>query len=243
MLATVTISADRNSRSLQNQRRLFMAMAAAQAKHWVIGDVHGCHEALVSLLTVLPHNDHLVFCGDVINRGPAIADCMNQVWDLVCAGRATWLRGNHEQALLQGLEQSPASGHDDLLTIDTYRQLGDALSRQWLQRLRQLPEVFQGEGWLATHAGFDNSGRPDLHIREPFWDHYDGRYGRVVVGHTPRPTVECQNHIVMIDTGAVYGGLLSAFCPETDAVVQVQGPRAVSTTETHPRELATGLPC
>ena len=220
-----------------------MAMAAAQAKHWVIGDVHGCHEALVSLLTVLPHNDHLVFCGDVINRGPAIADCMNQVWDLVCAGRATWLRGNHEQALLQGLEQSPASGHDDLLTIDTYRQLGDALSRQWLQRLRQLPEVFQGEGWVATHAGFDISGRPDLHIREPFWDHYDGRYGRVVVGHTPRPAVECQGQIVMIDTGAVYGGLLSAFCPETDAVVQVQGPRAVSTTETHPRELATGLPC
>ncbi|QNJ06316.1 calcineurin-like phosphoesterase family protein/ ApaH type [Synechococcus sp. MEDNS5] len=91
----------------------------------------------------------MVFCGDVINRGPAIADCMNLVWELVCAGRATWLRGNHEQTLIQGLEQSPASGHGELLTIDTYRQLGDGLSRQWLQRLRQLPEVFQGEGWVA----------------------------------------------------------------------------------------------
>ena len=243
MLVTVTISADMSSGSLQNQRRLFMAMAAAQAHHWIIGDVHGCHKELVDLLSVLPLKDHLVFCGDVINRGPAIADCMNLVWELVCTGRATWLRGNHEQALLQALEQSSASGHDELLSIDTYRQLGDGLSRQWLQRLRQLPEVFQGEGWVATHAGFDNSGRPDLHIREPFWDHYDGRYGRVVVGHTPRPAVQCQDHIVMIDTGAVYGGLLSAFCPETDAVVQVQGPRAVSTTPAHPRELATGLLC
>ena len=29
--------------------------------------------------------------------------------------------------------------------------------------------------------------------------------------------------IVLIDTGAVYGGRLTAFCPETSAVVQVQG--------------------
>ncbi|QNJ06317.1 putative serine/threonine specific phosphatase domain protein [Synechococcus sp. MEDNS5] len=47
----------------------------------------------------------------------------------------------------------------------------------------------------------------------------------------------------MIDTGAVYGGLLTAFCPETDAVVQVHGPRAISESPSHQRELATGLPC
>ena len=38
--------------------------------------------------------------------------------------------------------------------------------------------------------------------------------------------VERHERIVLIDTGAVYGGLLSAFCPETDAVVQVLGERA-----------------
>ena len=43
---------------------------------------------------------HLVFCGDVINRGEAIPATMNLVWDLVQAGRATWLRGNHEHCLL-----------------------------------------------------------------------------------------------------------------------------------------------
>ena len=42
-------------------------------------------------------------------------------------------------------------------------------------------------------------------------------------GHTPRPQVERVGRIVLIDTGAVYGGLLSAYCPETDAVVQVPG--------------------
>jgi len=220
-----------------------MLMASVRGHHWIIGDVHGCHKALVELLSVLPLRDHLVFCGDVINRGPAIADCMNLAWNLVCRGRATWLLGNHEQALLEALEQSPSSVHPDLLTMDTYCQLGDDLARQWLQRLRQLPEVFQGEGWVATHAGFDDSGRPDLNIREPFWEHYDGLYGKVVVGHTPRPTVECQGQIVMIDTGAVYGGLLSAYCPETNAVVQVHGPRIVSEGSAVQCILATGLPC
>lgn len=228
---------------MQNHQCLLMLLASVRGHHWVIGDVHGCHRALVDLLSVLPLRDHLVFCGDVINRGPAIADCMNLAWNLVCQERATWLLGNHEQALLQALEQSPASGHPDLLAMDTYRQLGDGLARQWLQRLRQLPQVFQGDGWVATHAGFDDSGRPDLNIREPFWEHYNGLYGKVVVGHTPRPTVECQGQIVMIDTGAVYGGLLSAYCPETNAVVQVHGPRIVSEGSAVQCILATGLPC
>ena len=46
---------------------------------------------------------------------------------------------------------------------------------------------------------------------------------RRFVGRTPRPQVERYGHIVLIDTGAVYGGLLTAFCPETDALVQVPG--------------------
>lgn len=200
-------------------------MAAAH-RHWVIGDVHGCHQPLRRLLSVLPSTDHLVFCGDVINRGPGIAETIHLVWDLVCSGRATWLRGNHEQTLLEALEQRSSRGDDHLLTIDTYRQLGDGLTRRWLHRLRSLPALYRGESWVATHAGFDALGRPDLRIREPFWESYDGRYGRVVIGHTPRPAVERKGKIVMIDTGAVYGGLLSAYCPESDAVVQVIGQTA-----------------
>jgi serine/threonine protein phosphatase 1 len=39
--------------------------------------------------------------------------------------------------------------------------------------------------------------------------------------------VERKGDIVMIDTGAVYGGLLTAYCPESDAVVQVIGHTAL----------------
>ena len=184
----------------------------------MIGDVHGCYDLLCSLLAKLPPNDHLVFCGDVINRGEAIPATMDLVWDLTQAGRATWLRGNHEQDLIDALESQ-----EGLSQHATYGQLGDSIARQWLPRLQQLPLVYRGDGWCATHAGFNTVGAPDLSIRDPFWEDYDGRFGLVVVGHTPRPQVERLGSIVLIDTGAVYGGCLTAYCPETDAVVEVEG--------------------
>ena len=74
-----------------------------QPRHWVIGDIHGCHSCMVALLDVLPKKDHLIFCGDVINGGPQIEACMTLAWDLMRCGQATWLRGNHEQRLIEAL--------------------------------------------------------------------------------------------------------------------------------------------
>ena len=201
-------------------------MSTSSRHHWVIGDVHGCHDSLEQLLAVLPGRDHLVFCGDVINRGPQIPAAMDRVWGLVTSGRATWLRGNHEQALIDALSGGDAASRDAVSSCDTLHQLGELRARQWLERLLALPLLYQASGWCATHAGFTAGGEPDLSIRDAFWESYDGSFGRAVVGHTPRPQVERGEWLVLIDTGAVYGGMLSAFCPETDAVVQVRGATA-----------------
>ena len=56
-----------------------------------------------------------------------------------------------------------------------------------------------------------------------FWQAYDGRFGEVVIGHTPGPYVRRLGQIVMVDTGACYGGELSAYCPETGVVRSVPG--------------------
>ena len=160
-------------------------MQAPPLRHWVIGDVHGCHASLLALLTVLPCQDHLVFCGDVVSRCGRIEASMHLVWDLVCCGRATWLRGNHEQALIDALSEDGEGSQP-------------ALTRQWAHRLNQLPLLYLADGWCATHAGFNSAGEPDLSIREPFWKTYDGRHGRVVIGHTPRPAVERHQRIVLI---------------------------------------------
>ncbi|MCP9774269.1 metallophosphoesterase [Cyanobium sp. HWJ4-Hawea] len=204
-------------------------------RHWVIGDVHGCAEPLAELVRLLPSQDRLVLCGDVINRGPEIQRTMELAWSLVESGRAIWLKGNHEADLVRALgSNAPWQAHQALAGSDTYRQLGDTYSRLWGERLANLPVTYGQEGWVATHAGFDpQTWLPDLNVRMPFWQAYDGRFGEVIIGHTPGPHVrrlgdEGPTQIVMVDTGACYGGELTAYCPETRAIRQVSARPATS---------------
>jgi serine/threonine protein phosphatase 1 len=178
--------------------------------------VHGCADALQQLLVQLPAGDRLVFCGDVINRGSRIEEAMELVWDLVRRHRAVWLKGNHERDLVTQLDTGLAPGRPDLDGNDTYRQLGEARCRLWRDRLDQLPLAYWGQGWVATHAGFDpRTWQPDLNVRMAFWQAYDNRFGEVIVGHTPGPGLRRLGSIVLLDTGACYGGDLTAYCPET----------------------------
>jgi serine/threonine protein phosphatase 1 len=194
-----------------------MTTASRRAHHWVIGDVHGCDAALDALLQKLPSDDRLIFCGDAINRGPNTPAVMERIWELVESGRAVWLRGNHEQDLINALQ-------GESLQHEIVRELGPTRAQLWLRRLSQLPMAYWGEGWVATHAGFDpSSWQPDLRVRMGFWQNYDGRFGDVVIGHTPGPQVRHLPQIVMVDTGACYGGDLSAYCPETRTVISVPG--------------------
>lgn len=222
-----------------------MTLRLHPLRHWVIGDVHGCADSLCDLLGLLPANDRLILCGDVINRGPEIERSMELAWSLVSSGRGVWLMGNHEFKLARALRLGTWKAQRDLAGCDTYRHLGDGLCRQWLERLEQLPLAYWGRGWVATHAGFDpHTWEPDLSVREPFWEHYDGRFGEVIVGHTPSSRVHRRpNNIITIDTGACYGGTLTAYCPETGAQRQVHGRRGPSSRWLDPSEALLGSLC
>jgi len=220
-----------------------MTPSQRRPRHWVIGDVHGCAAALDQLLQQLPAHDRLIFCGDAINRGPGIEASMHRIWRLVESGRAVWLRGNHEQDLIDGLQGDSWQAGLRLAGCDTYRQLGHNVCHQWLHRLQHLPLAYWGEGWVATHAGFNpTTWQPDLRIRLDFWQNYDGRFGDVVIGHTPGPHVRRLRHIVMVDTGACYGGDLSAYCPETEEVVSVPGLRSEACSALSGFKATTSLP-
>ena len=201
-----------------------MASTSSSRRHWVIGDIHGCAASLEALLDQLPALDRLIFCGDVINRGPQIGATMERVWDLVEQGRAVWLKGNHEHDLVEALRLGSWRSEQGLAGCDTFRHLGERRCRTWLERLDNLPLAYWGSGWVATHAGFDPiTWRPDLSVRMAFWQAYDGRFGEVVIGHTPGPELRKINGIVMVDTGACYGGDLTAYCPETGLVTTSPG--------------------
>ena len=61
----------------------------------IIGDVHGCYDTLVALLDKIPQEEKdkgVVFCGDLIDRGPK----SKQVIELVRNSSYKCVKGNHE---------------------------------------------------------------------------------------------------------------------------------------------------
>lgn len=83
----------------------------------VVGDVHGEIGALRDLLRQLgyradgghPDRRHLVFVGDLCDRGPDSPGVIRLVADLVAGGTATCLLGNHELNILRQAPK-PANG-------------------------------------------------------------------------------------------------------------------------------------
>lgn len=76
----------------------------------IVGDVHSELVALQALLAEVGYDDrglhsegrHLVFLGDLVDRGPDSPRVVPLVRDLVEAGRASVVLGNHELNLLRG---------------------------------------------------------------------------------------------------------------------------------------------
>jgi protein phosphatase len=82
----------------------------------IIGDIHGCYDELVDLLTDLgylvdsdgstvtpPEGRWALFLGDLVDRGPAIPAVLRLVMAMVSTGAALCIPGNHEVKLLRAL--------------------------------------------------------------------------------------------------------------------------------------------
>lgn len=82
----------------------------------IIGDVHGCYDELVSLLTKLgyeiaedgwgathPEGRKAVFLGDFVDRGPKTPAVLRLVMRMVASGSALCVPGNHENKLVRAL--------------------------------------------------------------------------------------------------------------------------------------------
>jgi hypothetical protein len=79
----------------------------------IIGDVHGEIDALEAVLQRIGQADssraarpHLVFLGDLVDRGPDSLAVVDRVAGLVRDGRATCILGNHELNLLRDRKRS-----------------------------------------------------------------------------------------------------------------------------------------
>ena len=193
------------------------------ARLLVIGDIHGCLCQLKKLLEeVRPNaNDQVVFLGDYVDRGP---DSAGVIEELIAFQEkfphTVFLCGNHEQMLLDYLEgKDPTlflmNGGDATLASYRTRKLWP-LPKGHLDFLHSLKTLHATEQFIFVHAGL----RPGLPLAEQhpddlLWirgDFLDSDYdwGRpVVYGHTPRQEPLITATRVGLDTGCVYGRVLT----------------------------------
>jgi bis(5'-nucleosyl)-tetraphosphatase (symmetrical) len=114
---------------------------------WIIGDLQGCLDPLISLVEKLPPKAPLWLTGDLINRGPRSLDTLR--WVIDQGERVTTVLGNHDLHLLAiaaGLRKPHRTDtYDDILAAPDCAQLLD-----WI---RTRPLAHFDHGWLMVHAG------------------------------------------------------------------------------------------
>lgn len=202
---------------------------------FVVGDIHGCRHELDVLLAGLElgAGDAVIFLGDYIDRGPDVRGVLDRLLALSedRTVRSVFLRGNHEDMLLGYLgrgglygEAFLANGGD--VTARSYGVVGRpspsrfaaALPASHLQFLAETKLLHVEGDYLMVHAGV-RPGVPlsrqtphdVLWIRDEFIAHPHALPQTVIFGHTPlRRALVDLPYKIGIDTGCVYGGMLSA---------------------------------
>ena len=196
---------------------------------YACADLHGQGWAWDAIKNRLAPSDYFYFLGDAVDRGPDGVRIMQEILD---RPNTTYIRGNHEQMMLDGL-----CGNDDAIALWAYNggwptqkvlaNMPDTDVESLLQEIEALPfyaEYTNPDGIriIMTHSGytFDMSDWYKM-----IWDrtHYykEGMIPAntlIVHGHTPTPSL-CRaigevipegmvwydnGHKIDIDTGACF---------------------------------------
>jgi serine/threonine protein phosphatase 1 len=239
---------------------------AAGERLYAIGDIHGRDDLLALTLAAIGRDlqqnqtgaaAKVIFLGDYVDRGPASAAVVDQLLNLEIPGaQCLFLRGNHEQALLDaalgvaderqllgwltygGRETLASYGlASDLVYSSDGPAILAALQRvipkahiDWLARL---PLWHESGDFLFVHAGIrpgvpleDQEPHDLLWIREDFLDHRES-FGTVVVhGHSISLDVDRRDNRIGIDTGAYATGVLTTLVLEEGTQRLLQTPAA-----------------
>ncbi|MBW2445729.1 MAG: serine/threonine protein phosphatase [Deltaproteobacteria bacterium] len=187
---------------------------------YAVGDIHGSLPKLEALLDELPlgNGDEFVFVGDYVDRGSYARGVIDRLIALEKEWPCTFLIGNHESMFLDYIG--------------------------WKGELYDKGEYFlalvphhRAEGYLFVHAGL---GVPELGLSDVdealeraqpsdlLWNRMAGDLRHLlgvtlVYGHSPDPTLQVRWNMpysIGIDTGAVYGGPLTAIALPSERLFQ-----------------------
>jgi serine/threonine protein phosphatase 1 len=231
---------------------------------YLVGDIHGRLDLLLNVQRQIDEDrarrgagaSREIYLGDYIDRGPSSAGVVSQLIDRAAQVDTIFLRGNHEQMLLDVL-QGRDSVNDWLHVGGTATLLSYGVTPRLLSRFvssasvrRQLEAALPAAhrrfyeetriyarlgAYLAVHAGVRPGIRLEeqvptdlLCIRRDFLE-YPGDFGFVVVhGHTPTMAPELCPNRINIDTGAFATNLLTSLRIDADGAHVM--PQAVGKT-------------
>jgi len=202
-----------------------------------IGDIHGCSEALRTLLeTIRPQRDDtIVTLGDYIDRGPNSHDVIEQIFELQNQCELITLLGNHELMLLLAKDDAEQLGWwqscGGAATLLSYNNTIESIPESHFEFIEACPLAYETDTHIFVHANYEATVPMDEqsdqvllwhhlapdHIPAP---HISGK--KVIVGHTPQVdgNVLDLGHIVCIDTYCFGTGWLTALDVESGEIWQ-----------------------
>lgn len=227
---------------------------------YIIGDIHGCVRELATLLTHLPleKQDHLVFLGDYIDRGPDSRGVVSYLVDLQKENsyELVFLKGNHEDMLLSYL--GLGGDHGDMFfynggqaTLVSYglsskdlstKAVLDAMPAGHIEFYQNLKSYCTVGPYLCVHAGIhpqktlqEQTEAELLWIRNKFIYSSHALPYTVLFGHTPQTDVFYDlPYKIGLDTGLVYGNKLSCLEIQEKVLYQIAlGKTTVKRTPIH----------
>lgn len=220
----------------------------------VIGDVHGCFDEMCLLLEDLKFdnlNDRVIFCGDLVDRGPSSLD----VVEFVKNNKLECVMGNHEEKHIR-FRKWEKSGKKNPMVMPAYKH-HHLYSDELIDFMASFPTLIRfsvkEQDFIVVHAGFECNGVPpddqkqSLVIRlrnvdeygeqdesqDRHWSTMWNRREHVLYGHNvtllyaPLLNVkEKTGYCLGLDTGCVFGGCLTAFVIHEDGHCYVKSVKA-----------------
>ena len=127
---------------------------------YVIGDVHGCFDQLISLLDKIDYNrqqDKIILTGDLVNRGPESLAVLNYC---MADRNITSVLGNHDLYLLRLMHMNQST--DDLKEV--VEAANNKQIFEWLitrPLLIEISDQSTQNKFIITHAGIPEIWSPE----------------------------------------------------------------------------------
>jgi len=223
---------------------------------YAVGDIHGRADLLKDIHRLIEEDaardqvqeNVLVYLGDYIDRGVFVREALDMLCSDVLPGfRRIFLKGNHEQMMLEFLENPELlepwvqlGGQSTLLSYgvkvslsdfsrnkaeSAQKALIDSLPREHFSFLSNLKLCFELGDYLFVHAGVrpgkalsEQIPEDLLWIRDDFLSSGEHFGARIVHGHSIVSSPEILPNRINVDTGAYASGKLNCAVLEKDRV-------------------------